>query len=218
MSTPEWSVEERDKIAQLTRHTMLENAVEMEAENLRDYNWATDVAANGYPGYNSWSTWELREEQYRLNDIPEEHRVYQPGETPPPDDHYRTVGDLIAALLDTTKVKDRQWRLMIEFDLDGDVKIAGRITRIHLDGFHELVTLGGPKEGNPRQAQPPAITSQPKWCLSKDVVPWMVDRYKVRQCRKETGHNSRHHYKVRSDQPTEGFATPAEAKEWLRRN
>lgn len=144
----EEQITDRTRILALTRDQMIEELAELTAEVLRDdRREAIDAVVRGTPGLASLTNFQLRDQCYEyLSEIPESQRLYAVGETPSVRSHYSTVGELIQDLLNYDKVKDRQWRVMMQHDLDGDVLIGARITEIRLDGFHQRVTLYGPKE------------------------------------------------------------------------
>lgn len=144
MSSPEskFDSEERDRIAGLTRDALIAENSEAMADVMwddghKDQEGLVVLYRDGLVGYKHYSTRDLRDELYDAAMIPEEHRLYQPGDDPGP---ALTVGALIEALYG----KEPQWLAMMRHDLDGDVIIGARIVEVKEDGFYQHVNLIGP--------------------------------------------------------------------------
>ncbi len=109
-------------------------------------------------------------------------------------------------------------KVMLRFTGSDHVVLGARLMRISTDNFYQYVNLIGPNDVDVElEPNPPAPDLNR--CRSKDVMPYgPVDesRYMVRQCKHSDGHTGRHSYAARLDQPTEGFRTAGEAKDWLR--
>lgn len=209
----EWDIEERDRIAVMTREQMLDELAEAFAECDRDdltNQLLYDRQRYGLVGWITFTTYELREELYDGENIPAgEDRIHPEGER----DQQGTLGQLVRELaghLLDGNIDRSEWHVMMRHDLDGDVVIGARITSIKLDGFHQHVNLIGPKEETMDRSQPARVDamlagrSRPLNldCQTRQLRPakkqYETDTghgYVVEQCSKPLGHHGHHRYR-----------------------